>query len=97
MTDFNTENVEYYEAEILDENCENSDSGRGGLIGVGVALGVGALAAGAAFVANKKGVFDDFKTKRQEKKIERLQKKIDKEYFKLEEKTKVEEKSEEEE
>ena len=63
MTEIN-ENVEYYEAEILDENYEDSGSGHGGLIGVGIALGVGALAAGAAFVADKKGVFDDFKTER---------------------------------
>lgn len=93
MTDYN-ENVEYCEAEFIEDF---EDEGvNGSLIGVGVALGVGALAAGAAFVANKKGFFDDFKAKRAAKKVEKLEKKLEKAYTTIE-KYEVEEKSEDKE
>ena len=55
MENYNNENVEYYEAEVAETDCENSESGHGGLIALGVA---GVLAAGAgiaAFAANKTG------------------------------------------
>lgn len=89
------ENVEYYEAEVMDENSENSGSGRGLIIG-GIALGVGALAAGAAAVANKKGVFKDIKAKHQIKKLEKIDQKRAKLYAKIEAGS-VEEESKEEE
>ena len=89
------ENVEYYEAEIMDENSENSGSGRG-LIGVGIALGVGALATGVAVAANKLGKLDDMKKAHRIKKAEKLEKKLSKVYAKIEAGS-VEEETEEEE
>ena len=95
MTNEINENVEYYEAEIMDENSENSGSGRGLIIG-GVALGVGALVAGATAIANKKGVFKDVKNNYRIKKAEKLEKKLVKVYAKIEAGS-VEEETEEEE
>ena len=89
------ENVEYYEAEIMDENSENSGSGRGLIIG-GVTLGVGALVAGATAIANKKGVFKDIKTNYRIKKLEKIDHKRAKLYAKIEAGS-VEEETEEEE
>lgn len=68
------------EAEVIenDEMFEDSNSGVGGKIALGVA-GVGVAAAAiAAGVAAKTGKLKEFNTKRLEKKIERSQKKLDK-------------------
>ena len=85
MEELNQENVEYCEAEFVDENYDNYESGNAGLIGVGVGLLAVAGAAGAAFVANKMGKLDGIKERRREKKIAKLEAKLDKEYTKIQE------------
>lgn len=96
MENYNNENVEYYEAEIVEMDCDNSESGHGGLIALGIAGVVAAGAGIAAFAAKKTGKLDEFKESRREKKIAKLEAKLEKEYIKIEG-VKSEEDSEEEE
>lgn len=81
MEEYNNENVEYCEATIVDEECGDSESYNKGLIGLGVALGAGALAAGAAFVAKKTGKLDEIKAKCKAKKIAKLEAKLEKKKY----------------
>ena len=84
MEEYNNENVEYCEATYVDEPCEDCGSERksfGLLKGV---LGLGVIAAGAAIgYVVKSGKFNDFKAKRKEKKIAKLEAKLEKEYYTL--------------
>lgn len=69
--------------EVAEEEMEET-RGNGALIAAGVTiLGIGA-AAGAAFLANKKGKLDGFKENRKAKKIQKLEKKLGKLYTPVE-------------
>ena len=59
------------------ENIEESNRGIGGKIALGVGLLAAAGAAGAAFVAKKKGKLDEIAAKHAEKKAEKLEKKAE--------------------
>lgn len=97
MEELNNENVEYYNAEVIEENYDESDSGNGALVAVGLGLLGVAGAAAAGFVANKMGKLDGIKERRRAKKIERLENKLEKEYVLIQQNEKKPEETKEEE
>lgn len=82
--------------EEMEEFEDNSTPGAGAVIAAGVGLLTVAGAAGAAFVAKKTGKLDEIKAKHREKKIAKLEAKLEKAKATTIEKEDVEEKSEDE-
>ena len=77
VVEYNENEVEYY------EDSFESDGGHGALIGVGLGVLTAAGVAAATFAANKTGKLDEFKERRRQKKIAKLEAKLEKEYCKV--------------
>jgi hypothetical protein len=83
MEEQNNENVEYCEATIVEEPCEDCESRRTGF-GLLKALAVTVICAGgAALIAEKTGKLENFKASRREKRIAKLEAKLEKAYYTL--------------